>query len=285
MKNRVIKLLCIVLSMVTFLYVITIGAFATAESEIILSIEFEKEEYLPGEEVKASLVVCGIEGKSKPSYLLGAFEAHILLDSNLEFVNAEYCLDSKQPDDIRSIDIATDPQYSDIIVAVLVSESGEMIDLSDGSFVLAELYFKVNENASGQIALGFEEWECPIIFELPKTHGYTEIVCENVDDTAFISEYDYIIENSGASIQDNKVSDVLTVRKTTNAENAILIAGLYKFGDNHLIAQKYYDNVNNFDSIPVDFIGIMESEKLEIRYFLWNMLYNPILPRIDVLVN
>ncbi len=278
MKKRMMWVLSAVIGISAFLFVGNMSyAEAAADNNVNIAIEFEKEEYFPGETAKACIKITGIGDEVEAGYKLGTLETGIKFDaSRLRFKTAEYKVMSENSSEC-SIALAGAEAESDLIVAIFYSGAGvDYTAQADGSFVLAELEFETLEAVSGEASVGFDNiYES--MFVLPQSQGYVELTCAMAEGVKVnITSYDYIIESGGATMGDTEITDSVTVRaEDGSVPVAKLIAGLYEKDGDLLLAQVIIKSTDLENApydigfeIPADSAG----KQYEIRYHLWNSL-------------
>lgn len=312
MRNKVLKLLSVMLVFVIFSTFLTVGVGAASAGELELNVKFYNEEYIPGEKVTAYIYLTGAadeaaldaEGNYIGTYI-GGLSTQISFDSSLEFVSGEFNSDFAINDTDKVVFSNTTYGNKNIVNILLNKDTPVTVrelyttskarQITDNTKIeLAELTFSVPELNEGSVGLKFEEvslndgslpYKTDIIDE--ETEPYTlDIQTERAETTiknrkAVIRQEEPYYENDAIYsepivVVTNDNGGVLLAKlynKNTGMQVAPVIIKQLKKGMNCFLYE--YDDVKGTfgeNSIVFEYDGANSIGDLEVQYYIWDSM-------------
>ena len=303
MKNKVLKLLSVMLVFVIFTGMLTVGTFATSAGEFELKVRFSHDEYIPGETVTARIYLTGAADEAE-KYIAG-FSTQISFDSSLEFVKGEFSnYFTLGNNDKAYIDKTT---YNDknIVNILLVTETPVTVDtLREGSadvddddeIMLAKLTFSVPDPKEGTVGLKFEEvslddGSLPYMTDIynEETDEYTLTIQSAKAETSIINRK-AIIRYEEAYYDSDSNPDVVFSEPdvyVSDTNGGVLLAKLYDKNTGITVApivvKQLTSGINSFvyddgdtdeeyDSIKFEVNSDVNYKDLAVQYYIWDSM-------------
>ena len=255
-------------------------AYAEADNNVGIKIEFDKTAYVKGETATATLTLTGLSDEKEAGLKLGAFETHLkfytnqlsYLSENSGFADGLFKTASSQ-DLTKEFQVTTD--YNDIIVIAFAYKPGLSLDGVDtnGNLKIGTVKFTINDNVS-KIEIGFDESEKTYVTELvqPDLSSKFDITVPQEDSTADIKNV--IAENATATFANNTVTGSINIR-LSKGQGAILIAQLYDTSTGLTKGTVVNPNLTASANInDITFNNISGKTNLTVKYYLWESFAN-----------
>lgn len=256
-------------------------AYAEADNNVGIKIEFDKKAYVKGEMAAATLTLTGLSDEKDAGLKLGAFETHLKFDTNqLSYLSensgfADGLFKAVASQDLtKEFQVTTD--YNDIIVIAFAYKQGLSLDGVDanGNLKIGTVTFTINDNVSDKIEIGFQESADTYVTELvqPDLSSKFDITVPQEDSTADIKNV--IAENASATFANNTVTGSINIR-LSKGQGAILIAQLYDKATGLTKGTVVKPNLTASTTInEITFNKISDKKNLTVKYYLWESFAN-----------
>ena len=252
-------------------------AYAEADNNVGIKIEFDKTAYVKGETATATLTLTGLSGAKQEGLKIGAFETHLKFNPNkLTYKSGEF--DASLFGGIADAELTkvfqmTTDHKDIIVIAFEDNKSGISLDNVDanGNLKIGTVTFDIVANTGDNIAIGFDETS--YITELAnKDIERIAITVPQEDSTADIKNV--IAENASAKFETNKIIGSIDVGLSTG-QKAVLIAQLYDTSSGLTKGTVVKPNLSGVNSInDITFGGVADKTNLVVKYYLWESFAN-----------
>lgn len=303
MKNKVLKLLSVMLVFVIFTGMLTVGTFATSAGEFELKVRFSHDEYIPGETVTARIYLTGAADEAE-KYIAG-FSTQISFDSSLEFVKGEFSNYFTLGNNDKAYIDKTTYNGKNIVNILLVTETPVTVDtLREGSadvddddeIMLAKLTFSVPDPKEGTVGLKFEEvslddGSLPYMTDIynEETDEYTLTIQSAKAETSIINRK-AIIRYEEAYYDSDSNPDVVFAEPdvyVSDTNGGVLLAKLYDKNTGITVApivvKQLTSGINSFvyddgdtdeeyDSIKFEVNSDVNYKDLAVQYYIWDSM-------------
>lgn len=256
-------------------------AYAEADNNVGIKIEFDKTAYVKGETAAATLTLTGLSDEKEAGLKLGAFETHLKFDTNqLSYLSensgfADGLFKAVASQDLtKEFQVTTD--YNDIIVIAFAYKPGLSLDGVDtnGNLKIGTVTFTIKDTDSDKIEIGFQESADTYVTELvqPDLSSRFDITVPHKDSTADIKNV--IAENASATFANNTVTGSINIR-LSKGQGAILIAQLYDKATGLTKGTVVKPNLTASANInDITFNNISDNTNLTVKYYLWESFAN-----------
>lgn len=259
-------------------------AYAEADNNVGIKIEFDKTAYVKGETATATLTLTGLSGAKQEGLKIGAFETHLKFNPNkLTYKSGEF--DASLFGGIADAELTkvfqmTTDHNNIIVIAFEEQKNGISLEGVDtnGNLKIGTVTFTIindnNDNDSGKIEIGFEESEATYVTELvqPNLSSRFNITVPKEDSTADIKNV--IAENASATFANNTVKGSINIR-LSKGQGAILIAQLYDKATGLTKGTVVKPNLTGSANINgITFNNISDKTNLTVKYYLWESFAN-----------
>lgn len=255
-------------------------AYAEADNNVGIKVEFDKKAYVKGETAAATLTLTGLSDEKEAGLKLGAFETHLKFNPNkLTYKSGEF--DASLFGGIADAELTkvfqmTTDHNDIIVIAFEDNKSGISLDNVDanGNLKIGTVKFTINDNVSDKIEIGFEESEKTYVTELvqPDLSSKFDITVPQEDSTADIKNV--IAENASAKFETDKVTASINIR-LSKGQGAILIAQLYDTSTGLTKGTVVKPNLTASANInDITFNNISDKTNLTVKYYLWESFAN-----------
>ena len=252
-------------------------AYAEADNNVGIKIEFDKTAYVKGETATATLTLTGLSGAKQEGLKIGAFETHLKFNPNkLTYKSGEF--DTSLFGGIADAELTkvfqmTTDHNDIIVIAFEDNKSGISLDNVDanGNLKIGTVTFDIVANTGDNIAIGFDETS--YITELAnKDIERIAITVPQEDSTADIKNV--IAENASATFANNTVTGSINIR-LSKGQGAILIAQLYDKATGLTKGTVVKPNLTASANInDITFNNISDKTNLTVKYYLWESFAN-----------
>ena len=258
-------------------------AYAEADNNVGIKIEFDKTAYVKGETATATLTLTGLSGAKQEGLKIGAFETHLKFNPNkLTYESNKSNYDEKlfknvnSGNNLEKIFQVTNDHNNIIVIAFEEQKNGISLEGVDtnGNLKIGTVTFTINDKVSDKIEIGFEESADTYVTELvqPDLSSRFDITVPQEDSTADIKNV--IAENASATFANNTVTGSINIR-LSKGQGAVLIAQLYDTSSGLTKGTVVKPNLSGVNSInDITFGGVADKTNLTVKYYLWESFAN-----------
>lgn len=255
-------------------------AYAEADNNVGIKVEFDKKAYVKGETAAATLTLTGLSDEKEAGLKLGAFETHLKFNPNkLTYKSGEF--DASLFGGIADAELTkvfqmTTDHNDIIVIAFEDNKSGISLDNVDanGNFKIGTVTFTIKDTDSDKIEIGFQESEATYVTELvqPDLSSKFDITVPKEDSTADIKNV--IAETASSTFANNTVTGSINIR-LSKGQGAILIAQLFDTSTGLTKGTVVKPNLSGVNSInDITFGGVADKTNLVVKYYLWESFAN-----------
>lgn len=255
-------------------------AYAEADNNVGIKVEFDKKAYVKGETAAATLTLTGLSDEKEAGLKLGAFETHLKFNPNkLTYKSGEF--DASLFGGIADAELTkvfqmTTDHNDIIVIAFEDNKSGISLDNVDanGNLKIGTVTFTIKDTDSDKIEIGFEESEATYVTELvqPDLSSKFDITVPKEDSTADIKNV--IAETASSTFANNTVTGSINIR-LSKGQGAILIAQLYDTSTGLTKGTVVKPNLTDSANInDITFNNISDKTNLTVKYYLWESFAN-----------